>query len=92
MSYTRPNTGDPELDQRLADEDFDMLFPRLLEAATRDSDDPDDQRFAVWLDKLALINRDRTAAWLREHWQELNRIRRIHARLRLGREMDGLPL
>ena len=47
MSYRRPDTGDPELDRKLAAEDFEMLFPRLLTATT-------DQGFAVWLDKLVL--------------------------------------
>ena len=55
MSYRRPDTGNPELDRKLAAEDFEMLFPRLLEAST-------DQGFAVWLDKLVLIDKDRITA------------------------------
>ena len=62
MSYTRPNTGDPELDRQLAHEDFVMLLPRLQAADT-------DLGFAVWLDKLALIERDAIIAYLREHWE-----------------------
>ena len=56
MSYRRPDTGDPELDRKLAAEDFEMLFPRLLTATT-------DQGFAVWLDKLAGGMEDRGRAF-----------------------------
>lgn len=92
MSYRRPDTGDPELDRKLIAEDYDMLFPRLLEALAQDiCDAKDDQRFNVWLDKLALIDRGRVAAWLRERWPELDRVRRGCAWVRL-RELRDLPI
>ena len=83
MSYRRPDTGNPELDRKLAAEDFEMLFPRLLEAST-------DQGFAVWLDKLALIDQDKITGWLRENWDALSHDRRVQACLRL-RALRGLP-
>ena len=76
MSYHAPNTGDPELDRQLAHEDFVMLLPRLQAADT-------DLGFAVWLDKLALIERDAIIAYLREHWDTLNRTQRMIARVHL---------
>lgn len=84
MSYRRPNTGDPELDKKLIAEDYDMLFPKLQNADT-------DFHFAIWLDKLALIDRDRIIAYLRENWDGLPRDYRIQARLRLG-PLHDLPL
>lgn len=84
MSYRYPNTGDPELDRKLAAEDYDMLFPRLQAADT-------EQGFAVWLDKLALIDRNRIVAHLREQWDSLDHMRRLCAKLRL-KELRDLPL
>ena len=93
MSYKRPHIGDPELDRKLIAEDYDMLFPRLLEALAQDIvDAKDDQRFNVWPNKLVLIDRERIVAHLREQWDSLNRVRWICAKLRLGREMQDLPL
>lgn len=88
MSYGRPNTGDPELDGKWIDADYDMLFPNLLAAEASG----EEQRFAVWLDKLVLIDRDRTVAHLRGQWDSLNHIQRICAKLRLGRNIADLPL
>lgn len=84
MSYRAPDTGDPELDRKLRLEDFAMLLPRLRAAA-------DDQGFAVWLDKLALVDRESTVAYLRENWAALPRIWKRLARVRL-RELGDWPL
>lgn len=88
MSYRRPDTGDPELDRKWIDEDYAMLFPKL-EAAVASGEE---QRFAVWLDKLTLIDRDRTVLYVRGQWDALNHIQRVCARLRLGRDVADLPL
>ena len=84
MSYHAPNTGDPELDKKLRMEDYEMLLPRLLAASTGHG-------FACWLDKLALIERSSILAYVREHWDELDRERRIWAVLRLH-ELRDLPI
>ena len=83
MSYHAPNTGDPELDKKLRMEDYEMLLPRLLAASTGHG-------FAVWLDKLALIERSSILAYVREHWDELDQERRAWARARLH-ELRDLP-
>lgn len=84
MSYTRPHTGDPELDLKLAHDDYVMLLPRLLAA-------PTGHGFACWLDKLTLIERPSIAAYVREHWAELDQERRLWAKLRLH-ELQDLPV
>ena len=88
MSYHAPNTGDPELDKQLRAEDYDMLFPRLLEARESGVE----QRFNVWLDKLTLIDKERVTAWLRAEWDSLDHFQRVAARIRLGRCLADLPL
>lgn len=90
VSYKRPNTGDPELDKKLIAEDYDMLFPRLLDAL-RSPADAGDQRFEVWLDKLALIDEDRVSAYMLGIWDTLDRGRRAYVRLRLGGIFRELP-
>lgn len=90
MSYRYPNTGDPELDKKLAAEDYDMLFPRLLDAI-RAPADADDQRFNVWLDKLALIDEDRVLAYMVSIWDSLSVGRRAYMRLRFGGIFRELP-
>lgn len=80
MSYSRPDTGDPELDKRLIAEDFEMLLPKLQGTT--------DDGFPFWLDKLALIDQDRITAYLREHWDTLTPEKRLWAIVRLRALQD----
>lgn len=84
MSYRRPNTGNPELDRKMIDEDFQNVLPNLLAADT-------EQGFAIWLDKLALIDRQAIIAYLREHWNTLPRTQKMSARIRLH-ELRSEPM
>ena len=90
MSYRYPDTGDPELDKKLAAEDYDMLFHNLAEAASEPPGD-DDMRFWVWLDKLALIDEDRVLAYMVSIWDSLSVGRRAYMRLRFGGIFRELP-
>ena len=83
MSYRAPNTGDPELDKKLRTEDYVMLLPKLLAA-------PTPHGFACSLDKLVLIDQEAIIPYVREHWPELDRERRLWAKLRL-RAFRDLP-
>lgn len=84
MSYPRPNTGDPELDRQIVERDFRMILPKLQAAET-------EQGFDIWLDKLALIDRQAIVAYLRERWDTLSRSQRLSARIRL-RELRSDPM
>ena len=84
MSYPAPNTGDPELDRQWRRADYEMLLPRLLSA-------PTSHGFACWLDKLVLIDKEAITTYVRDHWGELDRERRMWAKLRLNAFRD-LPI
>ena len=90
MSYRRPDTGDPELDRKLIAEDYDMLFHNLAEAVS-EPPGADDMRFWVWLDKLALNDRERVSAYVLGIWDTLDSGRRAYVRLRLGGIFRELP-
>ena len=92
MSYRRPNTGDPELDKKLIAEDWENILPQLTDAIAQDiGGDRPDMRFVVWTEKLLLIDRDRTVAWLRGHWSELNHVRRGFVKAILFSLMEDMP-
>ena len=91
MSYRYPDTGDPELDKKLAAEDYDMLFHNLAEAVSEPPGD-DDMRFWVWLDKLALIDEDRVLAYMVSIWDSLSVGRRANGATRQRPRLAGMQV